>query len=99
MDFQRVAMHGNGGAFIKITDLAQGEAYSINSFYLSDTRYGPRLCVVMENGDRAILPKRFADMASDIEKVEILNSKRFQMIFKGINISKKNMVMLDFIEY
>ena len=87
-----------GGVYVKVTDLAQGEGYRVSSFYRMDTRYGERLCVQLEDGSRVTLPKRFIDFVSTEEKLELLNQKKYEMVYKGININKKNMIILDFIE-
>lgn len=92
-------MRGNFEPYIKTTDLQQGHAYTVSNFYTIDTRFGERLVACLDDGNSTILPKRFAEaLTGNPEGLDWLNEKKYKMIFRGINISKKNMIMLEFIE-
>lgn len=95
-NFQQVGVHGVGG-FVKITDLPQGEPYEVSLFSFTTTRFGERILATLKNGQSTILPKRFADAVdNNQEQLNWLNSTRYNMVFRGIDINRKNMVIVEF---
>lgn len=74
----------------------QDRPYKVVNFFSIDTRYGRKLAVSLIGGASVILPKRFSDAAVDGEKINCLNQQNFNMIFRGVDVNKKNLIMIDF---
>lgn len=57
--------------------------------------FGPRIGVLLEHGRRLTLPKRFADVINLPEHLEDLNARNLVLTYKGIDKSKRNMIIVD----
>lgn len=80
----------------KFDDLAVG-TYSVDSFSMKDTRYGRRIFVNIEEFC-VVLPVRFMERVNKQKQIDELNAQRFNMVYKGKDIARRNLLLLSFNE-
>lgn len=67
----------------RFDELAPGK-YLVQEFYIKEEKYGNRLCMKIDGGQRyLILPKRFTDQSSGAVNVENLNLEPVYFVFEG----------------
>lgn len=80
----------------KFDDLAVG-TYLVDSFSMKNTEYGKRIFVNI--GEFCVvLPPRFMERINKCKQIDELNAGRFKMVYNGKDRSKKDLLLLNFIE-
>ena len=85
--------------FIKLGDLKENQKYTINNFSINNSKFGPQLCVEVDNTYCLSLPKRFlTDFTENECKLINEHSDKITMIYKGTKKlnNGKTFHLLDF---
>lgn len=82
--------------YITLDVLQIGIPYEITRFRLHDSMYGRCLIVDLAAGFWLVLPKRIGDLVSTEEQVNLLNSKKYWLVFKGRHEQYRKMAVIEF---
>ena len=69
--------------FKKLCDLEIDKIFKTSNFTIIKTRYGNKLSVILDDKFKIILPDRFMNIIKSEEDLENLNSKTYNLIYKG----------------
>lgn len=80
----------------KFDDLAVG-TYLVDSFSMKDTVYGKRIFVNI--GEFCVvLPPRFMERINKYKQIDELNAQSFNMVYNGKDKTKKDLLLVNFVE-
>lgn len=80
----------------KFDDLENG-IYLVDSFSMKDTKFGKRIFVNIDDFC-VVLPPRFMERINKQKQIDELNAGRYNMIYQGKDATKKNLLLLSFVE-
>lgn len=71
--------------------------YRVESFSMKNTKFGKRIFVNI--GDFAVvLPPRFLERINKPKQLDNLNAGSYKMVYRGKDKSRKDLLLLDFVE-
>ena len=69
--------------FKKLCDLEIDKLYKTSNFTILKTKYGNKLSVILDEELKMIFPDRFMNIVKTDKDLENLNSKSYNLIYKG----------------
>lgn len=94
--FEKLKIASSTGQIKSLRQLTPG-SYEVDLFKVLNTKYGKRLIVRVQHMEY-FLPHRFAEVIEGPEAINALNSRRYIMVYGGMDALKQNRIKVNFLE-